>query len=160
MKDVLGLTSILIAVCALILTVIQSIQNRKHNRLSVKPILEVNHHRLFTERSIVIKNVGLGPAVINKCNLLIDGIEREITENIWDEFLSTINLPKLKFQFYSIAGHTTFEPGQMEKLLYINCSSLSNDILDEIDLNLKRISFIIKYRSVYNEKFEIESTRI
>ena len=63
-----------VAGCALFLTAYQTHTTRKHNRLSVRPRLVVTSHlepiethlpALMYQVRVVLKNAGLGPAIIN-----------------------------------------------------------------------------------------------
>jgi len=75
---VTGISSIFIAVCALFISVWHGIVARKHNRLSVRPHLtswtddHLNTKGLFRYR---VMNNGLGPALIEKIVLKVDGNE-------------------------------------------------------------------------------------
>lgn len=69
-----------IALCALVLTVLSHWATVRHHKLSVRPLLTttVDHDtRLSAEGStsqvvVTLANVGLGTAVIQRANLLLD----------------------------------------------------------------------------------------
>ena len=73
--DVLSLTAIIISVCALFVTIFQSRQIVKHNKLSVTPHLTFDSFVDEDEGtiSLSISNTGVGPAIISEFILKDDG---------------------------------------------------------------------------------------
>src|SRR5687767_14553435 len=86
-------SSNVIAICAFIATFWQAYLSRKHNRLSVKPQLEISSGFNFNDQEyyINILNNGLGTALITKIQLVIDGeeIDTQISE-AFDEVVSEL----------------------------------------------------------------------
>ncbi len=79
---VVAITSAFIAVCALGVTVWQGLQNLKHNKLSVLPLISLTNEisvindvniKGDLNYKIVLTNQGVGPAIIKKFELLFDG---------------------------------------------------------------------------------------
>lgn len=62
----------IIALLALIVSIGQFAIQRKHNRLSIRPKLVLEHKwdKKYMIRSIYVENVGLGPAIIKKCQIV------------------------------------------------------------------------------------------
>jgi len=69
-SDVISLSSAVIALCALFATFWQAWLAHRHNRLSVKPLLVWHVERLNTSAaarvSYVVRNLGLGPALVQE----------------------------------------------------------------------------------------------
>ena len=64
---IVGICSVVIALCALVFTMCQGRQARHHNKLSVRPHLNLWTYNKLPEEPIImyeIANNGLGPAVI------------------------------------------------------------------------------------------------
>ena len=70
-SELLAIAGLATAVCALVATIWQGVVARKHNRLSVKPVLTL--YREESDGKIYIKNNGTGPALIREYELYKDG---------------------------------------------------------------------------------------
>lgn len=66
---------VFVAACAFITTIWQAAITRKHNRMSVKPHLTTWTTTIHEGRSYAVHlmNNGLGPALITKYEVLVDG---------------------------------------------------------------------------------------
>ncbi|HSS34163.1 MAG TPA: hypothetical protein VLL27_12865 [Solirubrobacterales bacterium] len=64
-----------VAIAALALTAFEAREVRKHNRLSVQPLLRIDHD----ENGIVLRNTGSGTAIVQAFDVFVDDgkIERE-----------------------------------------------------------------------------------
>ena len=72
-SEIMAICAVIIALSALFVAVLQGYLARKHNRLSVKPHLEVIRNSFPSEPvSIVLKNHGTGPAIIKKIRVYVD----------------------------------------------------------------------------------------
>lgn len=69
-----ALSSMLIAVCALVISIWQSYSIQQHNKLSLRPYLEVELN-LGEEGSwdLYIHNQGMGPAQVTAVQYIVDG---------------------------------------------------------------------------------------
>jgi hypothetical protein len=72
---IIGISSVVIALCALGISVWQGIQTRKHNKLSFRPHLTTWTHSNIEKGFYAIEliNNGLGPAIIESFTVKIDG---------------------------------------------------------------------------------------
>jgi hypothetical protein len=71
---VTAISSVVIAVLALVVTVYQSALTRKHNRQTVRPVLQLRSGlRRGRTAGLHLANVGLGPAVIRSSAVSVDG---------------------------------------------------------------------------------------
>ena len=82
-----GITSISIALAAAIITIWQGFLTRKHNRLSVKPILRIDTQFLLGKQcKILLVNNGIGPAIIKSVKYFIDDDSSEQTiMDVWEK---------------------------------------------------------------------------
>jgi len=74
----------------------KGIVTRKYNRLSVKPQLNISFNMLEGKVRVIIKNCGVGPAVIKTIqvkfqNEFFDGCKMEWGIKIGDEFAALLN---------------------------------------------------------------------
>lgn len=65
--------SLLVAICALVLTLYQIHATRKHNKLSVRPHIRFGWNAGTTGDGIWIKNDGMGTAIVEKFEISKDG---------------------------------------------------------------------------------------
>ncbi|MEC8067254.1 MAG: hypothetical protein VX154_05290 [Pseudomonadota bacterium] len=153
------LSSVVVAVCALVVTIWQGRQNYKHNKMSVKPILvasedlnEVSKNNY--EISCELINTGFGPAIIKEFILIYDG--KEVSNNNRTTFLST--LKKLvgheSFSYYWFAPDSSISAGEAQEVFAFNFKK-GDDISFLEKLNVK-----INYQSIYgDEAFTYDSRK-
>ena len=70
---VVAICSILIAIMALIVSILEARAARKYNEYSVRPLLEISYRRDGGWAGIHLVNYGLGPAVVENTVLEVDG---------------------------------------------------------------------------------------
>lgn len=150
--------SVVIACCALGVTIWQGRQNHKHNKLSVKPLLttvETRHKINDTfETSVDIKNTGLGPAIIKDFILIYD--DEEVSKNnrqLYHEFLNKI-ASHLNVKHYWFVPNSSMPADDVQELLFFEHKT-DDDILFLQKLNIK-----INYQSIYgDETFTYDSRK-
>ncbi len=152
----------IVAVCALIVSFWQLTQNHKHNKLSVKPLLNVDYHvddvvddddkKTKTRKKItfVLKNVGVGPAIITDFLLLYDG--KKVTEphkKFFEKKFSDETAGNVKF-----LDHIFFNPNSAipVKASY-TLLSFEHDEKHDISF-LDKLNLYIIFESIYKEKDE------
>lgn len=96
-----GVSSVVIALCALILSVWQGIQARRHNILTFKPHLGTSDYSDSSKGIYIVElnNSGLGPAIIKDFIIYVDGerISGDRTEPI--EKALKILFPDIPYRF-------------------------------------------------------------
>ncbi|WP_234336831.1 hypothetical protein [Streptomyces xylophagus] len=73
-ENVIALCAVLIALCSLTVSIYEARASRRHNRNSVRPILQL--HRIWHHGSrtgIRLSNCGLGPAIVTSSRVWVDG---------------------------------------------------------------------------------------
>ncbi|WP_139135223.1 hypothetical protein [Roseivirga sp. 4D4] len=143
---------VIIALCAVLVSVWQGrISQRQleisqeHNRLTVKPYIDITRFTNSSDKTLEVKvsNQGYGPAIINSFELIYDG--------------------KAYSDWNSVLG----EAGEGGNIRYLNNYSEGSLIASgkeqvlmrlETDFNNKNITIKIEYKSIYNEEDSIEFT--
>ncbi|HFD31441.1 MAG TPA: hypothetical protein ENJ28_01830 [Gammaproteobacteria bacterium] len=160
-SDITGLSSVVIAVCALALTIWQGKQIQKHNRLSVKPHLATWSHSDEDEGVYLVEliNNGLGPAVITKFTLSLDGrpIEGQGTEPI-EKLLKDLfqEFSYKSKQAYIAKGYAMAEKEKCV-LLEMKFDEKSCITKTGIEDKFARAALTIEYESFYGEKFVLST---
>jgi len=158
----------ILALCALFLTIYQSLLTRKHNRLSVKPKLSsfTDFQRPFNSTiiySVKVVNRGLGPAYINRFRIIYEDKEYEITEI---EHIHALVLKEFGGQLDGAQSYYGFLRkgavlGNADSFQIANLFlSVAND--DEARLIPSRIAkfnMIMDYESAYKEKDSYDTRR-
>jgi len=160
-NTVIGISSVIIALCALAFTVWQSKQAQKHNKLSFRPHLTSWSHEDPDNKvySAELMNNGLGPAIIDDYIFKIDGapITGEGAETV-EKALKRLfpNIQYASDQAYMAKGYS-MAAKEKRKILEIRFHKDTNITPDEIHKAFKRTDLIINYKSFYNEKFTYSS---
>jgi len=154
------ISPIIIAVCALVLTVWQGMIVRRHNRLSVTPYLNTWRH--FNEQighfSYEICNNGIGPAIIQSLSIHVDGqpIEGEGPEII--EKALKIFFPKHSYTSTQSFVEHDYLISPKEKIALIDVRFLKpSPSQEEVKNAIERTRLIIAYKSIYRKKFLLDT---
>lgn len=156
-----GISSSVIALCALGYTVWQGKQARRHNKLSFRPHLTSWSHRNSDKGvyAIELMNNGLGPALIESFKVKVDGkvISGEGTEPI--EKALKILFPNTQYQSHQAYMAKGYSMAAKEKctilaIQFAESTSLSKEATEH---TFNRADLIIKYKSFYEEKFTYSS---
>ncbi len=141
-----SIASVVIALCAFMLSIIEAKTSREHDKLSVMPSLNVSSHYNDEGTHINIRNVGLGPAVIGKVLIELDG--EEISN--WRVFAEKNNI-SFENVIYSNFHPDTFFPAEPRtiKLFGLKPGHTDHDrFRDDI---VKRTNYYICYCSIYKD---------
>jgi hypothetical protein len=152
-----ALLAVLVGFLSIILTVITIHSNRKHNRLSVKPLLRID--RIISTGSdvaISLLNSGVGPAIIKSINIKVDGTILPQTQDIWDVALNKVVSQKYNVRIYSPSSGNSFSSGESHALYTIPSSELNEQDYPILLDAFQKISFEIIYASIYGEVFKEE----
>ncbi len=139
--DPVQAATLIVAICALVVTVWQGVVTRKHNRLSVTPVLTL--YRREIDGIIAVKNNGTGPALIISQEVYFKG--EPLDE---DAFQKAI--PHLVDSGHLLPG-AAIAPGD-EVMLFKSATYLDGS---HIEL-LEELRFRITYKSIYNEQRVLE----
>jgi len=149
------------AVAALVVSAVQSWENHKHNRLSLKPMLFISDEitKDNSVREVAIDNFGIGPARITEFQLIVDGKPVHSASGLdeWDiaEKELGLNLPGLHYEINALDGDTSVM--RVDEHLRIigmdegDYDRLTPELRDQWSKAIKRLSVEVKFRSVYDE---------
>ena len=152
--------SVVISICALLLTMYQAWATRKHNRLSVQPRLSTQIERDVTEERVIrviatLSNSGLGPAIIKSFEILVNVKPSLINEQSEIESLVTRNVSghivELRTGFFR--KNHTFSKDATTELLNLKIRNATESTLEEI----KMFHLRVNYESAYGESFLYDS---
>lgn len=153
--------TLLIAISALIFSGWQLLTQKSHNKLSVKPYLSLRHNWKDGVRTVSIKNVGLGPAVITdhlfkyKKKVVPFSVAQDII-NIAEDLLGG--------GYYSRG--TPLETGQVIELgesviifgVFWHEQHDQHNARDAVISFLEDTEITVEYKSMYDQKLKLDSS--
>lgn len=152
--EVIALSSAIIAFSAFLIAVYSSYETRKYNRISITPVLDGS--LIFNEVSgrvgLFIENKGVGPAVIDKWELFVDGRHyREHGIDRFEDLTKFLGLDEKVNYGYFKSGSLLLQ-GQPGELFAVDSNPYSIERSDRIRGALERLTIRITYKSLYKER--------
>jgi len=166
--NALTIASIVIAACALGLTIWQGCMQRRHSRKSVLPIVEVivrsgpdaDGH----EAGFYLRNSGIGPAILERITILYKGQPlknasalMQLVDSHW-KLAPTTPMERI-WHTWPISLNTEFEgatilPGEEIYILKLRNESWKEGLVDALREILGDIVIGFHWRSIYGKKFK------
>ena len=160
-SDITAICSVVIALCALIFSVIQSRRNEKVTRLSNRPKLQskfVRNRSSFDDITpgIYVENRGLGPAILDECQLVVGNKKFNVANfKELEDYISMLGIERVEH------GRTVIRPGT-----YV-LPGISLDIISFSSTGLSKVNNQIwkdtevhgQYSSIFAESFSLISNR-
>ena len=158
----LSISAMIVAIASITISVWEGSTMRKHYHLSVMPRLNnfftVDDSSSANNASAIftINNNGLGPSVITSRDYFVDGNKIDDSKNHFSVILSDL----LNFNntagntFSTIKKGTTISVGDNLRVFGMYFSNRKSFYRQRMELH-DRLSYIIKYESLYGEQFEV-----
>jgi len=155
-----AVVSLFIAVLALGVSLWQGMVTRTHNRLSVRPRLQLLYNAYRDKPpGFYFKNVGTGPAIIRKIEAYIDGKPVDVTHGkiLPECIINTLCTKYTKWKTQHIAPGFSIMPG--EELLYFGIYSPIDSMKEEEEFSNKmlKVDFYVDFESIYNEQYHLRA---
>ena len=146
-KTIIDAISVSIALSALILTLFQIYSSRKHNFLAVIPYIKLGWTASDNDDGIWITNVGLGPAIIDKYKMKLNG--RFIDNKTLAE-----NLLEYGFKISMVVAEkdATIQVKDRHWLIKSEEKIKDGNRQEEFWDILTGMEFFVEYKSLYNKK--------
>lgn len=144
---IIALSAVVISLISLFVAVRALNTQRKHYKLSVKPIAHFSKGDYKNQIFVKVKNYGLGPLIIKEFNVskekcsfkrLIDSFDGLASHITWDTFTDDITGRVLAPQNEFTLIKASFTPDQ-------------DDIRKAIRESLSKTTLSIKYKCIYDE---------
>lgn len=154
---IISIASAVVAISAVIVTIWQSTLMRRHNKLSVKPILNfqvqsVKSHGFIGMR---LSNDGFGPAIIEEICLFIDNeFIGHSNFKTWMLVLKKLKIVNSGFVLHTITQNHSILSGRSINLIYLDKTKLTENSIKNFKLLRKHLHITVSYKSIYNEKFK------
>lgn len=144
-----ALSSMLVAVLALAISIWQSYSIQQHNKLSLRPYLEMEFN--FNEDGsweLFIHNQGLGPAQVTDVQYKVDGAVHPNR----DEFLKALGEQPECFvrgnigRFYKVSD---------QQIVFRTLNKTCSKTEAELMAMLSRMQIVLDYESLYGETYQL-----
>ena len=144
-----------IAVAAIVLGVVDSMQTRAHNRLSVKPylVVEVTTAARGDETTMIIdvSNEGVGPAVIREMQIVLPDELGGGSHPEWGPAVEALrDAGAVVLSYWNFEGGEALGIQRSRELVRIVLTDAARPGLDEL---IDRMDVRIGYESIYGEEF-------
>lgn len=156
-----GISSAVIALCALVFSIWQGIVARRHNRLSVRPHLSTWTHRVAEKGfySIEVINNGIGPAIIEEFTIKVDG--KTVTGNGVEAVENVLKILFPGVPYEANHGHLSKDYSMVakERCELIKVQFLGKPVPSEqvVEHAMNRCDLEITYKSFYGEAFHFST---
>jgi hypothetical protein len=155
-KDyIISISTILIALIALIISIIDHHENRRHNEYSVTPILNISILSKDRFHGLFVSNQGYGPALIDSCIVFYETkrINIALLDSIF--YIQCTNPIEFTPKFLVIDNGSVIRIGEDKFIWGADIGDLTG-YYSAIDRFINNISIRIFYHSIYNKHFTTE----
>ncbi len=145
--EYVSIGTLAVALAALCVAVYEGWRARRHDRLSVRPLLEME--KQFDKKAwwLLLRNVGLGPAIIKSFDLSVDG--SAVLD--WQAVGERLGIP-FYFEYASFHKDHAMPEGGNAYLIHLSGESDSESNRTILDAAICRLSVQISYVSMYGER--------
>lgn len=156
-ESLTGISSVVIALCALVFTIWAGWLTHKHNKLSVKPHLTtcVNRRTELHQYGIEIVNNGLGPAVIDSFVVKLDGNEMKghATEPIESILKALFVDSSYKYEATTLDVGYSMPSNEKRPLVTVQFLEPFTITPEDFEEKLSRCELLIEYSNYYGDSF-------
>jgi len=153
---------VVIAAIALTISAWQGFLFRKHNQLSVRPLLdiEIGARKDYEGKvaTINLKNDGLGPAIINNCKVTLDG--KPLTFETYSQLIEDLSASR-RFDFKILPKGVIIRPGESVLIFYLKEQNISYGVIEKNREGYKKFLSVlvqVQYQSMYEENLYFEKS--
>lgn len=152
--DYIAIASVVIALLALITTIAQLRATKKHNILSVRPLIRFHIENEMT-LSYSFENHGLGPGIVKEFTIIID--KQPFTNPTHEQLKDALSviygdqISAFEYEYHLPVIGAAYKPGQIVELLKFR--PLNRKVgIDTCDFMEGKIALILLYQSMYGEE--------
>jgi len=156
--NVIAICAAIIATASLFVAVRQTSLTRRHNRLSVRPVLSM-YRMEFKNKPVeyILRNQGIGPATIKKFEIILDDkIVSPTSGNIIYDLVAKLDIPRENVTGHLISENEPISSGKDISIVQFTGSDNNEELNRELVKILPRVKFRITYTSMYEEYFVYE----
>jgi hypothetical protein len=146
--------SLLVGFISIILTVVTLMWQRKHDRLSVRPIPVISINNLGSEINIPLENCGVGPLIIRQILIGRYDEQNQVKFDEWvpEEFPK--RQPHVVTVLHTLPFNSALSQGCKQNLLYCKINPSSQEQRIELNSIREELRKIIAFRVIYTDIYE------
>jgi len=155
-KDWIAILAFFLAMLTAFMLIYESYANRKHNRLSIKPSLNILYKS--TDEPVLgffLSNEGFGPAIIKKATITIDGKVIVLNKpSAWGLAFNALGIQEdiwPKINTYTYSRDASVGPDQYEGFLTVRTGTLSDEENNVFREASAKVKIDIDFESMYGE---------
>jgi hypothetical protein len=155
-SDYIAAGAAFISVVACSISIWQASLSKKHNLLSIRPMLHYDCGIVDNDLILIIKNTGMGPAIIKSWSVKFNGISlgnnaHEISVKLFEE----LEVEHLGGDFYLPGKGQAMAAGTNYRILKIKGLALDKETQERLVNELTLLTINFSYESIYGETFNI-----
>jgi len=155
-ETLISLSAAAISLSAFGVALWQGYVTRKHNRLSVKPMLHFDLGMIGGDFVLQLKNTGVGPALITNWHVTfsdetIGDNPNQIAINLLDE----LEVGHLGGTVYLPGRKQAMAPGDAYIIMNINDVGSDHEVESRIRNDVQWLKVTFEYESIYGEKYSV-----
>lgn len=144
---IVAIMSAIIAICAIYIAFNEGQATRKHNKLSVRPILKVTQTTDDKSTKLHLENSGLGPAIIDRIRINYHGKTIEPTTENWKIIFNGLGIGKYTMTLLD-GDQTVIKPDKEGIIVEVEHNAKYSGIIEKC---FSEIETTVYYRSLYDE---------
>jgi hypothetical protein len=172
----LSLISFFIAAGSVVVSIRQHRASKEHNKLSFQPLINIIHEKTTEYNKeakqwvgilkIVLINNGIGPALVERFDLFVDGTlidakdDQKWEQALWKIFGAVANSDPPKHFGYGVFNLTKGYCIPSRDHLNLFTIRFTMDMSQEIQRSLDRSRAVLIYRSLYKDTYTYDTDKV
>lgn len=162
-EGITALGSMVVGACALVFTIYQWRDARRHNRISLRPFINKgNRTETWPDRArmaISLTNNGLGPAVIKTFQIFYKGttLAEPFAKKLETVMKGVIADGKCSSGALDFRPGHIMPPGSTEELAWVSFSKAEGDDVDRVRRAIDCFDMLLEYESMYGEPTRLDT---
>lgn len=144
-----ALCSMLVAACALIISIWQGYSMQQHNKLSLRPYLETEfNYAKDGSLELYINNNGMGPAQVTSVSYSVDGVKQPNSA----AFLLALGEDP---NCYTQGNIERFYKVSDQQVVFKSLQESCFKTIEGLYAMLNRVNIVLEYQSLYGESYQL-----
>ncbi|NAZ55683.1 hypothetical protein GL177_20575 [Vibrio toranzoniae] len=158
-SDIIAISSVVVALVALVVVILQGHVSRKHNMLTLRPVLIIESESSLKHGvSIRFRNHGQGPAFIKKLEYIIDGKSYNLySGNDYSDLMKRVGLVHFDFSIKCNASVSDSVIPSLGEGIFIQFYNYDGSKIEDENTNRTIIEslpeFKVKYKCSYDKSY-------
>ena len=161
-EEKIAFGALVVAGCSFALTIYQAWLARQHNRVQVKPYLDLTWVSTLKDGfKCSLRNYGVGPAYVEKVNYYLDDKKYEVgSSRDFKALVIETGLENVPLEVIHCHLHKHSALSSSEEICLFELTNVENNSYNKIEIEkcLRRISITVDYECSYGLKFKSQKS--